>query len=115
MRDSAQRSVYNALAMLLLVLRFGVPQRFLAILFKCSQQVVSDAVNRTCSLLTQHFVPQHLGFSHLNREQALSHTPDVYHLLYPGRSTLKVVIDGMKPSFQKYMFMLYITRYISLY
>ena len=95
MRDSAQRSVFNALAMLLLVLRFGLPQRFLAILFRCSQQVVSDAVGRTRDLLTQYFVPRHLGFSHLTREQALAHTPEVYHLLYPGRSLLKVVIDGM--------------------
>ena len=94
MRDTAQRSIYNALAMLLLVLRFGIPQRFLAILFKTSQQVVSDAVNRTCTLLTQHFVPHNLGFAHMTREQALQHTPPVYHLLYPGQFSIKVVIDG---------------------
>jgi hypothetical protein len=94
MRDTAQRSVFNALAMLLLVLRFGIPQRFLAILFGTTQPVVSDAINRTKELLTEHFVSRFLGFGHIERNTALSHNSMLIDTMFDKPGALKVIVDG---------------------
>lgn len=95
MRNTKQRSVWNALAMLLLVLRFGIPQRFLAILFRTTQPVVSEAINRAKDLLLERFVPTSLGFSHLSREAALGHNSELINIMFEGLTKLKIIIDGM--------------------
>lgn len=94
MRNSSQRSINNAVAMLLLVLRFGVTQQFLAILFRTSQQVVSEAISTVSNHLMELFVPYHLGFSHMTREEAMLHSTAFVREMLPNNSGPIVLIDG---------------------
>lgn len=95
MRNTAQRSIANALAMLLLIMRFALPQRFVGILFRTTQQVVSDAVITVSEHLLKHFVPQHLGFTHITRENSLlRHTPGFLNELFCNELNQKIIIDG---------------------
>jgi len=96
MRNSCNRSIPNALAMFLLTIRFGLTQHFQAILFRTSQQVVSDSIATVSDLLLELFVPRHLGFAHLSRDVAITqHTPDFVNTLLSNDRNMKIVIDGM--------------------
>lgn len=71
MRNITTRSVRNALAMFLMLLRNNMKQEVIAFNFSTSQQVVSNTIDSVSSALEEHFVPHYLGYHHITRDQAL--------------------------------------------
>lgn len=71
MRNTEARSIRNALAMFLMLLRNNMKQEIIAYNFSTSQQVVSQAIDSVSVALEQHFVPKHLGYLHITHEEAL--------------------------------------------
>lgn len=72
MNNTSTRSVRNALAMFLMLLRNNVKQEMIAHNFSTSQQVVSKTIDTVFSILEKEFVPKHLGYNHINREEAIT-------------------------------------------
>jgi hypothetical protein len=72
MRESSNRSICNALGMFLVMLRLNLSQRVIAFMFGVnSQSSVSEAIDTVSEVLLQKFVPLHLGYQHLTREELL--------------------------------------------
>lgn len=71
MRNTTTRSVRDALAMFLMLLRNHVKQELIAFNFGTYQQVVSSTIDAVSVALEEHFVPKHLGYYHITREEAL--------------------------------------------
>lgn len=71
MRNTATRSLRNALAMFLLLLRNNMKQEIIAHNFSTTQQVVSSTIDAVSAALHEHFVPKHLGYYHITRDEAL--------------------------------------------
>lgn len=96
MRSTDNRSVTNALAMFLMMLRMNQSQYKIAALFNTEQQRVSDAIDRVSKLLDENFVPLHLGFNHISVQQMVeSHSTKMSNILTENQSNHPVVIlDG---------------------
>ena len=78
MRSTTTRSIRDALAMFLMLLRNNMKQEVIAFNFNTSQQVVSKAIDSVSVSLEEHFVPQFLGYYHITREEALErHTVQI--------------------------------------
>lgn len=71
MRNTLTRSVRNALAMFLLLLRNNMKQEVIAHNFSTTQQVVSKTIDAVPLALEENFVPNYLGYHHITREEAL--------------------------------------------
>lgn len=57
--------------MFLMLLRNNIKQEMIAYNFGTSQQVVSKTIDTVSAILVQEFVPKHLGYLHISREEAL--------------------------------------------
>lgn len=73
MRNTETRSIRNALAMFLMLLRLNMKQEVIGYNFSTSQQVVSNTIDSVSAALEEYFVPHNLGYLHITREQALEH------------------------------------------
>jgi len=72
MRNSAVRHKKEALAMFLLFMRKNLDQDMISFIFKCSQSVVSDAIEAVSTILEKEFVPKNLGYGATTRVQAVN-------------------------------------------
>ena len=98
LRDSSNRSVRTAIAILLCKLRLGISNRLLATLFQLpNQRVVSRCLESARRAMMDHFVSRCLGFEHISRDQVLkNHASEIaqYILSDDDPQTAVVVIDG---------------------
>lgn len=69
MRSTNIRSKANALGILLMKIRLGVSQKLIGYHFNVSQRKVSKILWRVANILGEHFVPRHLGFQHMTRDE----------------------------------------------
>jgi hypothetical protein len=72
MRNSSARSIRNALAMMLILLRTNLKQEAIGHMFGTTQQIVSSTIDTVSSILERTFVTQNLGYSHITRDEALA-------------------------------------------
>jgi DDE superfamily endonuclease len=72
MRDSSNRSTRNALAMFLMLIRMDVPQEKIGQLFGVDQVCVSRTIEAVSIRLEEAFVPMHLGFHCLTKEEIIT-------------------------------------------
>jgi hypothetical protein len=72
MRNSSGRSIRNALAMLLILLRTNLKQEAIGHMFGTTQQIVSSTIDTVSSILEKTFVTENLGYHHISREEALT-------------------------------------------
>lgn len=71
MRNSSARTIRDGLAMFLILLRCNLKQEAIGDMFGTSQQVVSKTIDTVTTLLERSFVPNHLGYLHISRDDAL--------------------------------------------
>lgn len=95
MRNTAQRTIKNALGMFLMTLRLKTTQKFLAFLFRTHQTVVSEAISSVATLLHELHTPLHLGYEHLPRLRAIhEETPQFLNDIFGRPSSLKIIADA---------------------
>lgn len=97
-RDSTNRSIRTAIAILLCKLRLGLSNRVLTSLFQIPDELtISRAIKSPRSALMSTFVPLNLGFNHIScREIIEQHTSGIARdLICDGKSDKAIiVIDG---------------------
>ena len=97
-RDSTNRSIRTAIGILLCKLRLGLSNRVLASLFQLPDELtISRAIKSARSALMSTFVPQNLGFNHINRREIIEqHTSSIARdLMCDGKSDKAIiVVDG---------------------
>lgn len=98
LRESSTRSVRTCLGIFLTKLRTGISNKMLSTLFKLGRDSASAR-----KYLSQHFVPSHLGFQHISREEVISsHTrPLAQYLFGHGVHPAILVADGTYIYIQK--------------
>jgi hypothetical protein len=103
LHKSKNRCPENALALLLMKLRMDVSQKVLAFLFGIkSQESVSHTISHVAEILNTHYVPYHLGFQHLSREEAKAHDSNFFHsILQTPPETLHLTMDATYLYIQK--------------
>jgi len=103
LRDSKNRSTRNALAIFMAKIRLGVSNRFLGFLFGMSDRRVSDTITAVSKVLEDHFVPNHLGYNHLTRDEIkTNHTPSLSNALYRvADDSIVLILDGTYIYIQK--------------
>lgn len=96
MRNTSERSIPNAVAMMLMLLRTGCTQELLAYCFETEQRVVSDAINAVSTLLDKKFVPENLGIHHVTLEEVTeNHGRETFrHALNLSEGTPLIIADG---------------------
>lgn len=98
MRNSSNRSIRTAIAILLCKLRLGLSNRLLAILFQISgKKIISRVLESARTALMSRFVPYNLGFKHITRRQIIDqHTSTISRQLMCDDETDKAIIvaDG---------------------
>ncbi len=97
LHSSSNRSPRNALAIFLAKMRLGVSQRVLARLFGVKDQsTISHTFNRVTQLLANNFVPKHLGFLHLSRDEIMrAHNPSFVRKMFELEDgKLVFILDG---------------------
>ncbi|CAF1525916.1 unnamed protein product [Didymodactylos carnosus] len=96
-RNTSIRSIRTAVACLLCKLRLGLSNTVLGLLFELpDKRAVSRVIESARKALLESFVPDHLGFSHINRRQIIdNHTTTIARELMGGRNdTLVLIVDG---------------------
>jgi hypothetical protein len=97
-RNSSNRSIRTALAILLCKLRLGLSNNLLAVLFQLpDKRAVSRSLESARNALMSGFVPNHLGFHHITRHEIIhQHTSTIAQQLMCADEpdTAIVVIDG---------------------
>lgn len=103
LRESSTRSVRTCLGIFLTKLRTGMPNKMLSTLFNLGRDSVRRAIASARKYLLQHFVPSHLGFQHISREEVISsHTrPLAQSLFGQGMHPAILVADGTYIYIQK--------------
>lgn len=96
MRNTSTRSLRNALAMFLLLLRNNMKQEIIAFNFSTTQQAVSKTIDAVSLALEENFVPFHLGYHHITREEAIEKHSITLTSKVLGKSEMKlcVIADG---------------------
>ncbi|CAF3200987.1 unnamed protein product [Rotaria sp. Silwood2] len=97
MRNTNNRSVEMAIGCLLTKLRLGVSNKVLKILFSFSSDRLVAHINHSAYVaLLQSFVPQHLGFQHISRNNIIkNHTRSLAkNLLADGKDVAILILDG---------------------
>ncbi|CAF4907643.1 unnamed protein product, partial [Rotaria socialis] len=104
-RNSSNRSIRNALAILLCKLRLGLSLNILAVLFQLpDKKAVSRSLKTVRTALMTRFVPSNLGFNHITRQEIIDqHTSTMARRLMcdAESNTAIVVIDGTYIYMQK--------------
>jgi hypothetical protein len=100
-RNSSNRSIRTAIAILLCKLRLGLSNKILAILFQLPEKrAISRALESARDALMTDFVPYNLGFSHITRREIIDqHTSTIARQLMCGDEADKaiVVVDSKPP------------------
>ena len=78
-RNSCNRSIRTAIAILLCKLRLGLSNKLLAVLFELpDRRTVSRVLESATSALISEFVPYNLGFSHISPREIIGrHTTNI--------------------------------------
>ena len=97
-RNSSNRSIRTAVAILLCKLRLGMSNAFLAVLFQLpDKRTVSRCIESARTALMNRFVPKNLGFSHIRRNETIhQHTSTLAQYLVCDNepNTAILVIDS---------------------
>ena len=97
-RNSSNRSIRTATAILLIKLRFGMSNTLLAVLFQLPhQRIVSRCIENARKALMNGFVPKNLGFSHIGRNEIIhQHTSALaqYLMCKNEPNTAILVVDS---------------------
>ncbi|CAF1498316.1 unnamed protein product [Didymodactylos carnosus] len=98
LRQSELRSVKQAIGCLLIKLRLGLSNVVLATLFSLpNKKGVSGIVESAREAFMAHFVPKHLGFEHISRQDVITkHTRPLAKRLFtnPGDDAAILILDG---------------------
>ena len=78
--SSLFRYVWTCLAVFLMKLKTGLPNKVLSILFRLKRHHAQRIIHSTRNSFVTEFVPKHLGFEH---------TKNVYHMKNFAKSTLQ--------------------------
>lgn len=105
MRNTQNRTVRNAVGILLFKLKSGLSNGLLATLcgFRCRRQV-AEIVESARKAIMKDFVPHNLGFDHITRQNVIdNHTTDISKQLFsdPISDTVILVLDGTYIYIQK--------------
>ena len=88
LRSTLSRSTRTALAMLLVKLRTGLSLAVLSTLFGVKKVTCSKAIHSARVSLMSHFVPKHLGLSHIERSKVnADHTTEFARVLFADSQT----------------------------
>lgn len=107
LRSSPLRTARQALGILLTKLRTGLSHRLLASLFNIkTKQKIGRIVSAARESLMKCFVPNHLGFGHLTRQEIIDeHTTDLAKALFISpddpEDCILIVLDGTYLEIQK--------------
>ncbi|XP_062582893.1 uncharacterized protein LOC134244656 [Saccostrea cucullata] len=103
LRDSSTRSVCTCIGIFLTKLKTGMPNKILCTLFNLGRDSIRRAIASGRKYLSQHFVPSHLGFGHISREDIISsHTRPIAQSLFgEGKFPAILVADGTYIYIQK--------------
>ena len=97
-RNSSNRTVRTALAIFLCKLRLGLSNAVLSVLFQLpNKRSVSRTLETVRNALMNEFVPTHLGFNHITRNEIIhKHTSAIAQQLMcvDEPDTAIVVVDG---------------------
>jgi len=93
-RNSSNRSIRTAIAILLCKLRLGLSNDMLAILFQLpDKRAVSRALESARGALMNDFVPHNLGFNHITRRKIIDqHTSTIAQQLMCDSKSDKAII-----------------------
>lgn len=102
-RNSLSRSVRTCLAVFLMKLKTGLPNKVLSILFRLKKHQVQRIIHSARLSLMTEFVPNYLGFGHISHEDfCQQHTTTVAKTLFTNESSQAVIIlDGTYVYIQK--------------
>ncbi|CAF2019127.1 unnamed protein product [Rotaria magnacalcarata] len=104
-RNSSNRSIRTAVAVLLCKLRFGMSNTLLTVFFQLpDKRTVSRCIESARTALINEFVPKNLGFAHIGRNDIIhQHTSTLaqYLLCENEPNTAIVVIDSAYIYIQK--------------
>ncbi|XP_061190072.1 uncharacterized protein LOC133197912 [Saccostrea echinata] len=95
-RPSKSRSVRTCLAIFLTKMRTAVDNNMLGVLFNMTKPQIRRAVSTMRQAISINFVPNHLGFNHINRDTVIhEHTrPLAKELFSPTLNQAILVLDG---------------------
>lgn len=97
-RNSSNRSVRTAIAILLCKLRLGLSNQLLAILFQLpNKRTVARSIESARRVLMADFIPNNVGFGHVSRNEIIhQHTSSIAQKLFcdDNPDTAVVVADG---------------------
>nr|XP_049701353.1 uncharacterized protein LOC126055576 isoform X3 [Helicoverpa armigera] len=88
------RNSSSVLAAYLIKLRSGDSNERLATLFKTSKKTLAKWLCQARDILTEHFVPRHLGLEHITREQIKERNLAIPSALFEGDSRPIAIFDG---------------------
>ncbi|CAF4032731.1 unnamed protein product [Rotaria sp. Silwood1] len=98
LRQSESRSANQAVSCLLVKLRLGLSHEVLATLFSLpDKKTFSRILESARKALMAHFVPKHLGFEHISRQDVIAnHTRPLAKRLFtnPGDDAAILILDG---------------------
>ena len=113
-RNTSNRSIRTAVAIMLCKLRLGLSNSILAILFQLpNKRAISRAIESARAALMQNFVPDNLGFNHVTRREIIDeHTSAISReLMCDAESDRAILVaDGTYIYIQvnKYHFIVFI-------
>ena len=88
LRSTSSRSTRTALAMLLVKLRTGLSLAILSTLFGVKKNTCCKAIHSARASLMSHFVPKHIGLSHIERSKVTAdHTTEFAKVLFADSQT----------------------------
>ena len=98
LRHTDTRTPRTAIACLLVKLRLALTHQTLCTLFSVEdKRKMSKILNSSCTLITKYFVPKHLGFDHIERQQVVeNHTRPLAKILLGDNdpNKVRVILDG---------------------
>lgn len=102
-RQTPARSAATTLGIFLFKLKSGLSNKILATLFNISKSSIRRAFHSTRKILSTDFVPLHLGFQHISREEVITqHTRLLaQNLLTENPDQAILVLDGTYIYIQK--------------
>ena len=105
LRHTNIRTPRTAIACLLVKLRLGLSHQTLCTLFSVEdKRKMSRILDSACTVITNYFVPKHLGFDHIERQQVVeNHTRPLAKILLDDNDPNKVIVilDGTYCYIQK--------------
>ncbi|XP_069130866.1 uncharacterized protein [Argopecten irradians] len=103
LKSNTTRSTRSCLAVFLAKLKTGVPNHILSTIFNLSISQVQRIIHTVRKCLMTSFVPQHLGFGHIDHDvfAEMHTTPIAKELFTSGNNDAVLVLDGTYLYIQK--------------